>query len=96
MTPCDINARNKKKETALHLGVSKGFQEVVRLLLTLGAHPNLQDDEGSTPLHEAIKHPGHDDVTALLLRHKADFNVNDANGCNPIHLAAILVIEGFS
>jgi E3 ubiquitin-protein ligase mind-bomb len=88
---CDINARNKQKQTALHLGVQKGFHEVVRTLLILGAHPNLQDAEGSTPLHEAVKHPGHEDITALLLRHKADFTVNNNDGCNPIHLASVLV-----
>lgn len=38
----DLNARNKKRQTALHIGVNKGHLGVVRTLLRLGCHPSLQ------------------------------------------------------
>ena len=38
----DINARNKRRQTALHVGVNKGHQGVVKVLLELGAHASLQ------------------------------------------------------
>lgn len=38
----DLNARNKRRQTALHLAVNKGHAGVVRKLLELGCHPSLQ------------------------------------------------------
>jgi len=38
----DLNARNKRRQTALHIGVNKGHIGVVRTLLRLGCHPSLQ------------------------------------------------------
>ncbi|VEN40650.1 unnamed protein product, partial [Callosobruchus maculatus] len=38
----DLNARNKRRQTALHIGVNKGHVGVVRMLLDLGCHPSLQ------------------------------------------------------
>ena len=38
----DLNARNKRHQTALHLGVNRGHKQVVVTLLKLGCHPNLQ------------------------------------------------------
>lgn len=39
---CDINARNKKRQTPLHIAVNKGHVAVVKRLLELGCHPSLQ------------------------------------------------------
>jgi E3 ubiquitin-protein ligase mind-bomb len=38
----DLNARNKRRQTALHIAINKGHAGVVRTLLELGCHPSLQ------------------------------------------------------
>ena len=38
----DLNARNKRRQTPLHIGVNKGHIGVVKVLLDLGCHPGLQ------------------------------------------------------
>lgn len=38
----DLNARNKRRQTAIHIGVNKGHYGVVKTLLELGCHPSLQ------------------------------------------------------
>ncbi|XP_072375506.1 ankyrin repeat and SAM domain-containing protein 1A-like, partial [Diabrotica undecimpunctata] len=38
----DLNARNKRRQTALHIGVNKGHIGVVKMLLDLQCHPSLQ------------------------------------------------------
>lgn len=51
-----LNARDLAGNTALHLAASRGFKEVVRLLLE---HPqtelNASNKEGLTPLHVAVE-----------------------------------------
>ena len=39
---CDINARNKRRQTALHIAVNRGHIWVVRTLLKLACHVSLQ------------------------------------------------------
>ena len=41
-TGADLNARNKRRQTALHIAVNKGHVGVVKTLLELGCHPSLQ------------------------------------------------------
>ena len=38
----DLNARNKRRQTPLHIGVNKGHIGVVKVLLDLDCHPSLQ------------------------------------------------------
>lgn len=38
----DMNARNKKKQTPLHVAVNKGHLAVIKVLLKEGCHPSLQ------------------------------------------------------
>jgi len=38
----DLNARNKRRQTPLHIGVNKGHIGVVKVLVDLGCHPSLQ------------------------------------------------------
>lgn len=38
----DLNARNKRRQTALHIAVNKGHVGVVKILLDLQSHPSLQ------------------------------------------------------
>lgn len=38
----DLNARNKRRQTPLHIAVNKGHVGVVRSILELGCRPSLQ------------------------------------------------------
>lgn len=38
----DLNARNKRRQTPLHIAVNKGHLQVVKTLLDFGCHPSLQ------------------------------------------------------
>ncbi len=38
----DLNARNKKKQTPLHVAVNKGHVSIIRVLLRHGCHSSLQ------------------------------------------------------
>jgi E3 ubiquitin-protein ligase mind-bomb len=84
----DLNSRNKKRQTALHIAVNKNHVEVVKTLLALGAHPSLQDVDGDTPLHDAITKKL-DDIIHLLLEAHADLSLANKYGFNSIHHAAL-------
>ncbi|KAL3868374.1 hypothetical protein ACJMK2_041187 [Sinanodonta woodiana] len=84
----DINARNKRRQTPLHIGVNKGHIGVVKTLLELCCHPSLQDSEGDTAVHDAISKK-RDDMIALLLEHHADISVTNNNGFSALHHAAL-------
>lgn len=38
----DLSARNKRRQTPLHVAVNKGHVSVIRVLLRHGCHPSLQ------------------------------------------------------
>ena len=85
---CDLNARNKRRQTALHIAVNKLHEEVIKVLLRLGAHPSLQDAEGDTPIHDAISKKS-ESIIQLLLDANTDLTLCNNHGFNPIHLAAL-------
>ena len=84
----DINSRNKRRQTALHISVSKGYVDMVKTLLKHGAHPSLQDAQGDTPLHDAIIKEN-DEIVRILLEHNVHIAVTNNNGLNPVQLAAL-------
>jgi ankyrin repeat protein len=58
----------------------------VKLLLEHGANPNIQDENGDTPLHWTAQW-GRLDVVKLLLVYGADPTVKDKDGKTPLDLA---------
>lgn len=52
---------------------------MVSFLLSLGAHPDVQDRKGRTPAMLAAQ-LGTDDILELLTRKKADLALQDAEG----------------
>lgn len=52
---CDINWRNKEKESFLHLCSKKGLTESMKWLLKKGAKVNLEGAEGNTALFYALE-----------------------------------------
>lgn len=38
----DLNARNRRKQTPLHVAVNRGYVTVIKVLLKEGCHPSLQ------------------------------------------------------
>jgi ankyrin len=51
----DVNAANDAGDTALHGAAAKGYEDVVRLLVSKGAFPEAKNKRGRTPLAVAKK-----------------------------------------
>jgi hypothetical protein len=71
----------------LHWAAAGGKQNIVNLLLRLGADLEARNNDGRTPLHSAAA-TGHEPIVAALLAKGADANALDADRNTPLHLAA--------
>uniref|UniRef100_A0A1X7VV49 BRCT domain-containing protein n=1 Tax=Amphimedon queenslandica TaxID=400682 RepID=A0A1X7VV49_AMPQE len=96
------NKRNARGETRLQVAVIKGNYIKVKELLEGGADPNVTDNAGWTPLHEACNH-GYEDIVELLISYGSLLNVPADNNDTPLHdavmnnhtrIATILVENG--
>ncbi|PWU04819.1 MAG: hypothetical protein C5B43_04085 [Verrucomicrobia bacterium] len=83
----NINQKDEKGRTALHLGLLRGDINVIELLLDKKADPNIQDKNGKTALHSAME-KGDLDIINLLIDNDANPNIADFQGTLPLHLAA--------
>lgn len=63
----NVNLRCANERTALHEAAKLGRQDMVKLLLVSGAHPDPQSSYGFTPLALAAQ-GGHTAVMELLLQ----------------------------
>ncbi|XP_013174417.1 PREDICTED: BRCA1-associated RING domain protein 1-like [Papilio xuthus] len=82
----NIEKRNKKGETALHVFCRHGKIDKVQELLNEGANTNTKDHAGWTPLHEAVQ-SGRLDMVKLLLTYKTLINVPGPDNETPLHEA---------
>jgi len=79
----DINAREKEYGmTAVHRAASSDSIECLRVLLENGGDPNLQDRDGSTPMHMAgsVLKGLREQTVQLLLDYGADPTIQDNTG----------------
>ncbi|XP_026687003.1 uncharacterized protein LOC103519880 [Diaphorina citri] len=78
--------RNVKGETPLHMACKKDTNKVLSLLKN-NMNPNVKDNAGWTPLHDAVS-IGNESVVRLLLEAGALVNVPGLDNDTPLHLAA--------
>jgi len=83
----DVNVLDDTGESPLHGAAASGHSTVVRLLLKLGANPNIAaNDTGLTPLHWASG-SGNLSAVRALVRGGADMQTKDKMGRTPQDLA---------
>jgi ankyrin repeat protein len=88
----DIDIRNYKGKTGLHCAAKAGFLKVIHLLIEKGATVDATDNDGETPLFEAIRSTiknGEKQRSALeaLLIKGANPNVKNRKGQTPLQVA---------
>lgn len=72
----DVNRRTDNKNTALHISCKNNFHDLILLLLSYGANPNLINNDGITPLMFAIMNGDEIIITSILRNSKyIDFNI---------------------
>lgn len=88
----DVNIRNYKGKTALHCAAKAGFVEVMTVLVANGADINAVDDNGETPIFDAIRSTirkvwKKTAAVGFLLSHDADLTVKNNAGMTPLEVA---------
>lgn len=78
----ELDAKNR---TVLRVAVALGNEPLAARLFAQGANPDVADDSGDTPLHEAARHGLTSLVNRLLAR--ANPNVRNNLGRTPLHEA---------
>ena len=89
----DVNAQDKDRTTPLLLAIQLNMYDIVRVLLSCGAKPNVKIVGGKTLLHLLLEDDFADEndifsLVCLLLERGADVNAQDQNHTSPLLLAA--------
>jgi hypothetical protein len=74
-SPEDVRARDLLGATPLHIAVSHGRIDLVRVLLEYGAPVNARTPDGTVPIEPAI-HNGDREIVQLLVEAGADLDVH--------------------
>jgi len=75
----DVNKRELDGDSFLHISIRSQDYSLTKLLITLGANPNLQNKEYFTPLHYAIQYivdrSAFHDILELFISKDVDFDL---------------------
>lgn len=85
-SPKQLNFRDLKGQTPLMLAAEDGDAELVKTMLKAGADPDIQDWQGMTALHSAVKSLDNSCVDALL-DHPCRLGNQTCDGRSPLHTA---------
>ena len=83
----DVNAVNKRCQTALLLACNDGRDELVKILLDAGADPNITDKYGDLSLHSAVYGNCSTEVLQKIIDHGGHVNAANNEGESAILLA---------
>jgi ankyrin repeat protein len=79
-----IDAQDEESNQPLHLAASRGFIEIIRLLLKHKADPNAKGESGKTAVHMSSRFPK---ALKVILEAYPEISTQDDNGDTPLHLA---------
>jgi cytohesin len=83
---CDVNAKDDRGNTPLHIVVSKNQSRLAKLLIAKGAQVNVKNYMGETLLHSAFQ-SSHKELVAFLIAKGVNINAADDQGNTPLYLA---------
>lgn len=81
----DLNLRDLRRNTALHLAVERENLESVRILIEAGANLDIQNVKWNTALHLAVEH-NNSELVKLLIESGANQEIENDVG-SPLYLA---------
>lgn len=81
----ELELKSEYGRTALHYACHNGNHHIVKLLLSLGSNPNIEDKEGYTPIFMAVE--GCNAAINLLAEVGADINQKSGKNTTPLMLA---------
>lgn len=84
----DNNSHDTSNRYPIHLATVNGNFTIVKLLIENQANPNVQDNEGNTPLIKSIQ-CGHEHLVKYLLSNGANPNLCDLDNNTALHWALI-------
>ncbi|XP_042336801.1 ankyrin repeat domain-containing protein 27 isoform X2 [Sceloporus undulatus] len=83
-----VNVTNQEGQTPLHIAALHGHDDLVTLLLKLGADVGAKDANHTVPLHLACQN-GHLEVVKCLIENNAKQNKKDIHGNTPLMYACL-------